>query len=176
VRRALLALAVLVSVAVAARLHAGLSLRPPHRLVPLRAVLLGAVPADLDAASFAGNVHTTESAIAVALAETRKVLWLDPRSHQSDFRFDGRERGAHCEEYAQLFAAALEHVARLRKLPARASVMRSEARLFGVALPWRGWRTHDWVRVQADGGRTWDVDPTLDDAGLGWDVSGDVRL
>ncbi len=165
-------------VALAARQHVGLSLRPPHRSIRPSAVLAGQLRAELDAESSSDRPRTTAELVHFALGETSARLRLDLQ-HRTDFTFfgtsdAGEERPANCEEYAQLFVAVFRHVARLRDIPGRATVVRSEARLFGRVLPWRAWRTHDWVRVEDGSGKVIHVDPTLDDAGLGWDVSGDL--
>ncbi len=69
-----------------------------------------------------------------------------------------------------------------KKPGVRVFVVHSDkAQVFGRDLPWRGWTDHDWVLIEApsvDGEgkpRRWFVDPTMHDAGFGWDVSANVR-
>lgn len=70
---------------------------------------------------------------------------------------------------------ARRRLAARRHVAARAWPVRSQARLFGARVPMRGWTDHDWVLVVARDGHRWYVDPTLDDTGLGWDVTSNVR-
>ncbi len=61
----------------------------------------------------------------------------------------------------------------------RAYVVHSaKAEVLGRKLPFRGFEDHDWVLIQEGTGedaRRWFVDPTMHDAGLGWDISANVR-
>jgi hypothetical protein len=61
----------------------------------------------------------------------------------------------------------------LRGLPARSRVAHSgRARVFGRALPFRGFADHDWVLIA--GTDPLYVDPAFADAWLGWDISRNV--
>jgi hypothetical protein len=93
--------------------------------------------------------------------------------------FSAAEREGNCIEYAHLFARVFDKAAAKAGLSARAYAVHSaQARIFGHAVPMRGWDDHDWVLIQdgtGDEARRWFVDPTMHDAGLGWDISPNVR-
>jgi hypothetical protein len=69
-------------------------------------------------------------AIAAALEATRRHLRFGLQ-HPTDLRFEVAEREAHCQGYAQLFAALFDRLARRSGLEARAQPVRSGARLLG---------------------------------------------
>lgn len=96
-------------------------------------------------------------------------------NHRTTLRFTSVEREGNCVEYAQLFATLFNRAARAKGVAARAWPVRSQARFFGARVAMRGWTDHDWVLIEDAGGRRWYVDPTLHDAGLGWDVSSNVQ-
>jgi hypothetical protein len=120
--------------------------------------------------------RSVEQAIAFANAEAGRTFGFG-LGHRTTLKVATEPREANCIEYAHLFAYAFDEAASQAHLPARAYVVHSaEARLFGRKVPLRGWGDHDWVLVEdRDAGRSWYVDPTLADFGLGWDVSANVR-
>jgi hypothetical protein len=102
--------------------------------------------------------------------------------HPTKFAFGAEERPGNCIEYANLFVRIFDLVATRGKIAAQAYVVHSSrAEVFHRVLPLPGLRDHDWVViVDKTDKRQWFVDPTFDDAGLGWDLTtnvvGDVRV
>ncbi len=120
------------------------------------------------------SVTSIDQAIQAALAITGSILSFG-MGHEARWHFDERERVAHCEEYAQLFAVLLGRILAKSGHNARGSILRSDTRILGRPIRRPGWRTHDWVRVvDTASKRRWCVDPSFADTGLGWDVSGNV--
>jgi hypothetical protein len=101
--------------------------------------------------------------------------------HPTKFAFGADPRAGNCIEYSHLFAKIFNMAAARGKIAAKAHVVHSSrAEVFGQVLPLPGFRDHDWVVVVDDvDKRKWFIDPTFDDAWLGWDlatnVQGDVR-
>jgi hypothetical protein len=101
--------------------------------------------------------------------------------HKTTLAFGKAEREGNCVEYAHLFATVFNRAAERKQVAARAYVVRSDARVLGVALPGPKLRDHDWVLVVPTRGHAQRlfIDPTLHDLGLDWDisrnVSGEVR-
>lgn len=99
--------------------------------------------------------------------------------HRTSLAFDETEREGNCIEYAHLFGTVFERAAARVHLDARAFVVHSDdARVVGGKLGLPGFGDHDWSLVvvrTAAGERRLFVDPTLYDAGLGWDIAGSVR-
>lgn len=122
----------------------------------------------IDEASLATASDVARFALGVTGAWLRFGL-----GHRTSVAFSAAKREANCVEYAQLFAAVFNRAAKRKHLAARASVIRSDARVFGMTLPSPSLRDHDWVIVEphAAGQTRLFVDPTFDDLGLGWDIS-----
>jgi hypothetical protein len=115
--------------------------------------------------------RTLDDARALALDLTGRSLRFG-LAHHTSLRFDLPPRRAHCVEYAHLYAALFERVA--KGIGGRAWVVHSaDARVLGARLPIAGLRDHDWVLVEVGGSRRL-IDPSFDDLGLGWDAEGRV--
>lgn len=173
-RRALavsVGLAALLAAGTASAAWVGLSLVPHHLRSRPAATLSPALAAE--AARELDGAATADEAVRAALRVTGRHLHFG-LSHRGTNRFDVAEREAHCVEYAHLAGALLARWSRSHGDTLRVTVVRSQARLFGMRVPMRGWSDHDWVLVE-QGARRWYVDPTLDDMGLGWDLAGQVE-
>jgi len=174
------ALLLLATGAAAALPRFGIELHSPHAAqrsaAKLDAQLTRAVEAGLDRAS----ITSVEQARDFALAVTDKLLHFGVE-HATRMSFDTSEREANCIEYAHLFARVFDMAAAHAKLPAKAYTVHSDkARVFGWKVPMRGWDEHDWALIEDRSVGTGEarrlyIDPTLHDAGLGWDVSANVR-
>ncbi len=155
-------------------LLAPVSFGPPHVAKPSAARLDAALRAKLNGVDVS-EVSNVDDLIAAALRETGRRLHFGMR-HSTRLRFGVEEREAHCVEYSHLFAAVVELLGGRTGLTVKAYVVRSgKARVLGQKLPFRGFGDHDWVLVvQRAGGRRWFVDPSLADAGLGWNIESRV--
>jgi hypothetical protein len=124
------------------------------------------------------EIKTVEQAMDFALSASDRLLHFG-LEHPTSLAFTAAEREGNCIEYAHLFARVFDKAAHKAGLTARAySVHSAKARVFGRAVPMRGWDDHDWVLIQdgtGDDAQRWFVDPTLHDLGLGWDISANVR-
>jgi hypothetical protein len=172
-RRALavsVGLATLLAVSTASAAWIGLTLIPRHTRARPVAALSPALAAE--AAREVDGAATADEAIRGALRVTGWHLHFG-LGHRGSGRFDVAEREAHCVEYAHLAGVLVARWSRAHGGTLRVTVVRSQARLFGLRVPLRGWSDHDWVLVE-EGARRWYVDPTLDDLGLGWDLAGQV--
>jgi hypothetical protein len=119
------------------------------------------------------RVSSIDDAVAMALAITGEHLRFG-LNHPTTLSFD-EPRAGNCVEYAHLFGTVLEEVARRAALTARVHVVRSyDARIFGLRLPFRNWRDHDWALVEGREGDRRYVDPAFADALLGYDVKSNV--
>ncbi len=149
----------------------GLSLGAPHHVkVPL-ARLSPALRRLLERKS--AGVSTVPAMIDSVLGFTAHLLTFGLR-HRTSLSFSG-PREANCVEYANLFATAFNIVASRNGITAIAYVIRSDdPRIHGIRIPLKSFRDHDWAVVVSQG-KTWDVDPTLFDFGLGWNISNRVR-
>jgi hypothetical protein len=177
---ALLAFAGLV-VFVVAMARARVGLLGPH----VAQVSLARLDAPLDAAVrfqlAAKKPLTIEEALQFSLEMTGRQLRFG-LGHPTKYAFGADPRAGNCIEYSHLFVRIFEMAAAHGKIKAKAQVVHStRAEVFGYALPLPGLRDHDWVViVDKTDKRQWFVDPTFDDAGLGWElqtnVVGDVRV
>lgn len=155
-----------------------LTFGPPHHVKRTAAVFEPAALRVLDAEIDAAHLADGEAVVRYALqaAATRLHFGLQ---HRTRLVF-AAEREGNCIEYAHLFAAVVERArARVRlKDDVRAWVVHSDdARVLGERLGAPGLDDHDWSLVvirSPAGERTLYVDPTLYDAGLGWDVAASV--
>jgi hypothetical protein len=110
--------------------------------------------------------------------------------HRTTLTFTVGEREGNCIEYAHLFAHVFNQAAKRAGLRATASVIHSaDARVLGQKLPFRGFEDHDWVLIEdrssstpspaagssREARRLLYVDPALNDAWLGWDISSIVH-
>jgi hypothetical protein len=149
-----------------------LRLGPPHRLSQPQAFLGTNAAARLETAVRSLNDPSVDSVMAAAMALTSELLRFG-LGHATSMRFDER-RSANCVEYANLFAFAFNKIARDHGIRGEAFVVRSfDARVFGLRLPFRAWRDHDWVAIKTGGGTRF-VDPTFGDALLGADLKRNV--
>jgi hypothetical protein len=167
--------------------HFAFQLLAPHTARRPAAVLDKALDRAVEASLAKASVDSVESAMDFSLAASDKLLYFG-LGHAASMAFSAAEREGNCIEYAHLFARVFEKAARHAQLDARAYVVHSaRAELFGHKVPFPGWDNHDWVLIQqgprqgpgpqgpGDAARRWYVDPTLHDAGLGWDISSNVR-
>jgi hypothetical protein len=157
-----------------------ITLRAPHAVRDPKAIVDDGLLERIDARAAAAKIETPEQLVAFALHETGSMLHFG-LAHPTRLRFDATDREGNCVEYAELLATVLNR--ERAQLHARAWVVRSDARLLGHAIVDPAWKDHDWVLLvvhSTDGTRRLYVDPTLDDMGLGWDLSravrGDVRV
>jgi hypothetical protein len=158
--------------------HFAFRLLSPHTAKRSTAALDQALARAVGASLSKASLESTEGAIDFALGASDKLLHFG-LAHPTSLSFKAAEREGNCIEYAHLFARVFDMAAAKAKLDARAYVVHSaRAELFGRAVPMRGWENHDWVLVQEGTGpdaRRFFVDPTLNDAGLGWDISANVE-
>jgi hypothetical protein len=158
--------------------HFAFQLLAPHTAKRSTAVLERPLERAVDASIVKAAPDSVESAMDVALAVSDKILHFG-LDHPTSFSFAAAEREGNCIEYAHLFARVFDKAAAKSKLDARAFVVHSaKAEVLGHKLPFRGFEDHDWVLIQegsGDDARRWYVDPTMHDAGLGWDISTNVR-
>lgn len=179
-----LAVLLFATAAAAALPHFAFELHAPHTARRSVATLDDTLRRAVDAGLTKAPPATVEEALDYALSVTDKLLFFG-LGHPTSLSFVAAEREANCIEYAQAFARVFDRAAAKGKLKARAYVIHSDkARVFGQKLPFRGWEDHDWVLIEdrtgpGDAERLY-VDPTLHDAGLGWDirsnVKGEIRL
>jgi hypothetical protein len=150
----------------------------PHTVRRPAAVLDKALDRAVEASLAKAPLESVESAMDFSLAASDRLLHFG-LGHTQSLSFAAAEREGNCIEYAHLFARIFDEAAQRGKLDARAWVVHSaKAELFGRKVPLPGWGDHDWVLIQQGSGedaRRFYVDPTLHDAGLGWDISGSVR-
>jgi hypothetical protein len=154
------------------------ALLAPHTARRSAAVLEKPLERAVDASLGKTTVDSVESALDFSLAASDRLLRFG-LGHPQSLSFAAAEREGNCIEYAHLFARVFEKAAAKGKLDARVYVVHSaRAELFGRKVPFAGWEDHDWVLIQQGTGeeaRRWYVDPTMHDAGLGWDISANVR-
>lgn len=124
------------------------------------------------------TITTVEEAMDFSLSVTDKLLHFG-LDHPTSMSFTAADREGNCIEYANLFARVFDKAAHKGGLTARAFAVHSDkAHLFGRAVPLKGFGDHDWALIQdgqGDEAQRWFVDPTMHDAGLGWDVSANVK-
>lgn len=158
--------------------HFAFELLPPHTAKRSGATLDKALERAVEASLAKANLENVEGAMDFSLAATDKLLRFG-LEHQTSMSFAAAEREGNCIEYAHLFAKVFERAAQKSKLDARAFVVHSgKAQVLGHKLPWKGFEDHDWVLIQqgtGDEARRFYVDPTMHDAGLGWDISANVH-
>ena len=166
------------TVAGAALPHFAFELLGPHVARRSAAVLDEPLRRAVDTALAGTELTSVESAMDFSLSATDKLLHFG-LEHPTRMSFGAAEREGNCIEYADLFARIFDKAAARAGLTARAHAVHSDkARMFGQAMPLRGWGDHDWVLIQDGTGeeaRRWYVDPTMHDLGLGWDISTNVR-
>jgi hypothetical protein len=152
-------------------------LLPPHTAKRSAAALDKPFERAVDGAVAKTTIDSVEAAMDFSLAVTDRMLHFG-LDHPTSMAF-AAEREGNCIEYAHLFARVFEKAAAKGGLEARVYVVHSgKAQVFGRPMPFRGWNDHDWVLIQdgsGDEARRWYVDPTMHDAGLGWDISTNVR-
>ncbi|MFT3773385.1 MAG: hypothetical protein QM820_49025 [Minicystis sp.] len=150
----------------------------PHVVKRSAAVLDKPLDRAIDTALAKTEIHSVEEAMDFALSASDKLLRFG-LEHPTSMSFSASEREGNCIEYANFFAKVFDKAAAKAGIEARAYAVHSaKARVFGHAVPLRGWDDHDWVLIQegsGDDARRWFVDPTMHDAGLGWDISSNVR-
>ena len=166
------------TVAGAALPHFAFELLGPHVARRSTAVLDEPLKRAVDTALAATELASVESAMDFSLSATDKLLHFG-LEHPTSTAFSAAEREGNCIEYANLFVRVFDKAAAKAGLGARAYAVHSDkARLFGRAMPLRGWGDHDWVLIQdgvGEDAKRWYVDPTMHDFGLGWDISANVR-
>jgi hypothetical protein len=153
-------------------------LLPAHTDRRSAAVLDKALDRAVDASLGRAAIDSVEAAMDFSLSASDRLLRFGLH-HPQSLTFSAAEREGNCVEYAHLFARVFDKAAQRAGLDARAYVVHSaRAELFGRKVPLPGWEDHDWVLIQTgpgDEARRLYVDPTMHDAGLGWDVSANVR-
>lgn len=159
-------------------------LSAPHLVQRPRGTLDDALRGAIDASLDKSPPTSVDEARDFALSVTDRMLHFG-LEHPTSLAFTTEPREGNCIEYAQLFARVFDRAAAKSKLKARAYAIHSErARLFGQKVPLRGFDDHDWVVIDdrsgpGDGRRLY-VDPTMHDAGLGWDIApavvGEIKL
>ncbi len=158
--------------------HFAFQLLPPHTAKRSGAVLERPLERAVDATLASAAPDSVESAMDVSLSVSDKILHFG-LGHTQSLSFAAASREGNCVEYAHLFARVFDRAAARAKLDARAFVVHSgKAEVLGHKVPFRGFEDHDWVLIQegsGDDARRWYVDPTMHDAGLGWDISASVR-
>ncbi len=153
----------------------GLLYGAPHRVVTPSATLSRELAGRVDERAAREPAADVDAAIAQALEVTGSTLHFG-LGHPTSLSFS-EEREGNCVEYAHLFATVFGRVANRAKLDVRAHVVHTmRPRLFGLRVPVRGFDDHDWVHVTDGKGQPLAyLDPTLHDALLGADVSGNVE-
>jgi hypothetical protein len=174
-----LAILLCATAAAAALPHFAVELYAPHTARRSRATLEDGLKRAVDAGLLSASPATATEALDYSLSVTDKLLYFG-LSHPTRLSFVAAAREANCIEYAELFAHVFDRAAQKARLKARAYVIHSDkARVFGQTLPFRGWEDHDWVLIEDRTGpgdvRRLYVDPSLHDAGLGWDISSNVK-
>jgi hypothetical protein len=153
-----------------------LSFGPPHHVKLPAATLDRELAQAIDARVDAAQPRAAEHVLQLALDATAARLHFG-LGHRTNLAF-GAEREGNCIEYAHLFATVFERARARARVEARAYVVHSDdARVLGERLGAPGLGDHDWNLVvvrTAEGARTLFVDPTLYDAGMGWDIRGSV--
>jgi hypothetical protein len=154
-----------------------LSFGPPHHVKRPAATIDAAFVRDLDAQVDAAHLATAADLQRFALDATAARLHFG-LGHPTSLVFGAAEREGNCIEYAHLFATIFEHARARAHVDAHAYVVHSDdARVLGERLGAPGLADHDWslVVVRTAGGvKKRYVDPTLYDAGMGWDIGGSV--
>jgi hypothetical protein len=170
----LAALPVLAAAAVFGARHT-LSLAAPHRRSRPSAMLSRELQANVDEQIRHARVTSVADAMALALTITGSQLSFG-LDHQTSLSFD-RPRAGNCVEYSHFFATVFERIAAHFSLTTKAQVVRSyDARIFGLRLPFRSWRDHDWVLIdESPSGPRRYVDPAFADALLGWGLAPNVK-
>ncbi len=158
--------------------HFAFALLPPHTARRSTAVLDKALERAVDGSLARATPDSVESAMDIALSASDRLLHFG-LTHPTSLSFAAAEREGNCVEYAHLFARVFDKAAARAKLDARAYVVHSaKAEVLGYKVPLPGWDKHDWVLIQqgtGDDAQRWYVDPTMHDAGLGWDISANVK-
>ena len=158
--------------------HFAFELLGPHVVKRSTAVLDEPLKRAVDLALSKAEITSVESAMDFSLSASDKLLHFG-LEHPTSMAFTAAEREGNCIEYANLFARVFDKAAAKAGLTARAYAVHSaKAQVFGRIMPLRGWGDHDWVLIQDGTGedaQRWFVDPTMHDAGLGWDISANVR-
>jgi hypothetical protein len=158
-----------------------LSFGPPHHVKRPAATIEPASLRALDEQIDGAHLTDAAGVLRFALDATSARLHFG-LGHRTSLAF-GPEREANCIEYSHLFATLFDRASERAHIQAKAFVVHSDdARVLGERVNRPGYSDHDWsvvvVHTAAGDSRLF-VDPTLYDAGLGWDISasvvGDVR-
>lgn len=161
--------------------RARVGLLGPHVVQPSLARLDAALDAAVRYQIEAEKPKTVEEALELSLKLTGNQLRFG-LGHPTKYSFGAESRAGNCIEYAHLSSRIFDMITTRSKIAAKAYVVHSSrAEVFGRVLPLPGFRDHDWVVIVDNvDKRKWFVDPTFDDAGLGWDLAtnvvGDVRI
>ena len=174
-----LAILLCATVAAAALPRFAFELLAPHAARRSSATLDDQLRKAIDAALAKSTPTSVDDALDFSLSVSDKLLHFGLH-HQTSRAFVAAEREGNCIEYAELFAKVFEKAAQKGGLKARVFVIHSDkARVFGQKVPFRGWEDHDWVLIEDRTGpgdpRRLYVDPTMNDAGFGWDISSNVK-
>lgn len=175
-RSALFAFGAVLIIASGASALGGFSfeLLPPHVAKKSAASVDPKLVAEIDAQAAKSAPKTVDDVLRRSLEISDAHLHFGLQ-HPTLLSFGAGEREANCIEYAHLYAFTFDRIASKAGVKARAFVVHSaKARVFGMKIPMKGWEDHDWVLVDAGSSRRF-VDPTLHDAGLGWNIESNVK-
>lgn len=156
-----------------------LQLFAPHSVQPSRASLDSRLSQKIADALQQKAPSTADEVLAFALKTTGEHLHFG-LDHKTQFSFGENEREANCIEYAHLFVKIYSMAAKKAGLSFKAYAVHSaNAKVLGARVPMPGWQDHDWVCIelwpQSPEPKRLYVDPTLYDAGFGWNIQGSVK-
>lgn len=150
-----------------------LRLSAPHKVAAPHAVLGRTAAEQLAKAGSQFGDRSVDAAMTEAMRFTGTRLRFG-LGHKTSLAFDEHREG-NCVEYANLFGHSFNTIAKLWGLSSQAFVVRSlDVTVWGVRLPFPGWRDHDWVAIRT-GDSVQFVDPTFGDSFLGADLTGNVH-
>jgi hypothetical protein len=155
--------------------RAGVGLVGPHVVQPSLARLDAPLDGAIRFQIASENPHTVEEALRFSLKITGNQLRFG-LGHPTNYSFGAEPRAGNCIEYAHLFVRIFEMTTIQDKIAAKAYVVHSSrAEVFEHVVPLPGLGDHDWVMIVDNvDKRQWFVDPTFDDAWLGWELTTNV--
>lgn len=156
-----------------------LELHPPHTASASRASIDKALAQEIAGELSQAPPQDADGALKTALRLTGRHLHFG-LSHKTQLSFSNTEREANCIEYAHLFTKIFSLAAKAAGLSFKVYAVHSaHANVLGARLPMPGWQDHDWVLIELSPGgaesKRLYVDPTLHDAGLGWNIEESVK-
>lgn len=150
----------------------------PHTVTKTMARLSPLLDREVLDSISASQISTVTDAISFSLRQTGNLLYFGLK-HTTSYAFTDLAREGNCIEYAHLFCRVFSAVVSKKALKASTYVVHSaNAKVAGQKLAAKGWGDHDWAIVQdntiAGKPKKYYIDPTLFDAGLGWDIESNV--